>query len=297
MKKAKKPPKERKTKKPSEINKLDWTEFNFLENLLVFCVMRERSVEPENGVHFRISPRETDNSLCLLFETDRRGDPLLKNGGEQPDYMTFYAKANADFCLCTIIEMKGGKDIENAVKQIKNLKERLNKEIKANLPNKFKVKYQAIILHSPNNQTPDRQIARESTDEFVIRPVQVTQKAELFDFVSQKFTSTIPEINPQKQISNSRKNLFIEETLIHNALPKRKIGNFCKNNKHIANNKNGIYVNYSLSEEDYAALAVDDKRMKIGMKEFKEKSADKIKKDLTKLGLKTNQHFTIEKID
>lgn len=35
--------------------------------------------------------------------------------------------------------------------------------------------------------------------------------------------------------------------------------------------------------------------MKIGVKESNDKFTNKIKNDLTKLGLKSNRHFTIEK--
>ena len=286
-----------KNKRTSEINSLDWTVFNFLENLLAFCVMPERNAPPENGLHFRISPRETDQSLCLLFETDRVNDSLFQNGIRKPDYMAFYAKANGDFCLCTIVEMKGGKNIKDGIEQIKILQDKLKKEIKAHLPNKFKVKYQAILLHSPNSQTPYELIKRESSDEFIIRPVQVTQKAELFDFVCQKFTFTEPKINPQEQIRSCRKDLFIEGVLSQNALPNRKVDKFCKAKKHIANSKDGVYINYSLSNNDYAALTIDNSGITIAVKEDEKVFAEQIQNDLKKVGLNPTQHYSIEGID
>jgi len=80
-------------------------------------------------------------------------------------------------------------------------------------------------------------------------------------------------------------------------LLKREDDKFFKANKDKASNKEGIYINYNLSnEKDYAALTTDNSRMKIGVKESTGSFVSKIKDDLTKLGLKSNQHFTIEKI-
>lgn len=286
---AKKLPKEKKSKNPSVANKVDFSEFNLLENLLVFCLMKERSVDPENGIHFRISPRDTDKSICLLFKPDR--DDLFEQKKKRPDYMVLHATSG--LCLITIIEMKGGKDVSDAIRQIKELRDKLNTEIRANLPKKFKVKFQAIILHSKISQTPNNQILKESTDEFVIRPVRITQKAELFDYISQKFTSTEPKINTQEQIKNTRQDLFVESVMCQNAQPKRKIDKFCKSNKHIANNRDGIYINYALPKDNYAALAIDTNKMKIAV----EKPEKQIQTSLQSIGLKSPNHFEIEHIN
>lgn len=291
MKKGKKPQPKTKCKLPSESNKLDWNEFNFLENLLVFCITEKRDVPPENGLHFHITPRDADKSLCILFEIDRRGDSLFTDGKRKPDFMVLYA--NNELCLCTIIELKGGKDTKDSIEQIKNLRDKLNREIREHLPKRFQVKFQAIILHSPNNQTPNRLIADESTDEFVIRPVQVTQKAELFDLVSQKFTFTKPNINPQEQIRSKRVDLFTETVLMNHSLPKRIIDKFCKSNKTIANNRDGIYINHYIPKENYSALAIDTNYMKIGLKSTEKQ----IEKDLNYIGLKTPKHFEIVEIE
>jgi hypothetical protein len=48
-------------------DKLDWQNFNFLENLLVFCTVPGRSVPKESGVHFRITLDSQNKSLCILF--------------------------------------------------------------------------------------------------------------------------------------------------------------------------------------------------------------------------------------
>ena len=69
-------------------------------------------------------------------------------------------------------------------------------------------------------------------------------------------------------------------------------------NKDKATNKEGIYINYALpNKESYAALTIDNEEMKIGVKESNNKFTKQIESDLKKLGLKSSQHFMIEKID
>lgn len=278
MSKRKKPQRERKTKKPSEkINQLNWHTFNFLENMLIFCAVPDRNAPQESGVHFRISPRENNESLCLLFKIDRGKDSLFENDEIKPDYMVLYAKPN--LCLCTIIEMKGRKDIKHGIKQVKALHERLKKEVRKNLPNKLEVKFQAIILSPPNPEIP-KTIVEENTKEFTIRPVQYPQKAELFDYVSQEITLTAPKLKPEP-IRRSRNASLIETVLTQLTLPKRIDDKFCNANEDKATNKEGIYINYALSEDDnYAALAIDNTGMKIGVKESKNVFQKQIQNDL-----------------
>ena len=84
-----------KTKKPKKNvpqkkNKLDWQKFNFLENLLIFCTVPNRIAPPESGVSFRITKPEKD-SVCILFKTDRREDPLVTNQKQKrPDYLSLF---------------------------------------------------------------------------------------------------------------------------------------------------------------------------------------------------------------
>jgi len=259
--------------------------------------MPERNAPPESGVHFRVSPRESDESLCLLFNIDRGRDSLFEDDEIKPDYMVLYVKPG--LCLCTIIEMKGRpeKGIKHGIDQIKALHDRLKNEIRNNLPNRLKVKFQAIILSPPNTQLPLTEISKENTQEFTIRPVQYHHKAELFDYISQKITLTEPKLKPES-IRFSRDDLFIESALTKRALPKRINDKFCVANKAKATNKEGIYINYALPDNDnHAALAIDNKEMKIGVKESNNKLIKQIKSDLKKLGLDSAKHFTIEKID
>lgn len=58
-----------------------------------------------------------------------------------------------------------------------------------------------------------------------------------------------------------------------------------------------IGPNNSSNDNDYAALTMNNSEMKIGIKESGNNFVNKIEDDLTKLGLKSDRHFTIEKID
>lgn len=296
MRKARKPQKENKQtfEKPNQLN---WHIFNFLENLLVFCVVPERDAPPESGVHFRVSPREKDESLCLLFRIDRGKDSLFKADEIKPDYMVLYAKP--DLCLCTIIEMKGTseKKIKHGIEQIKALRDKLKTEIKKNLPNKLDIKFQAVILSPPNTELPLALIKDEEEKRgFTIKPVQYQFKAELFDYVSQEITLTKPKLKPEP-IRTARDNSFVETILAENALPNRKEDDFYNKNKDKANNQNGVYINCQLSKNDYAALAMDNSAMTIAVKEAKKEFAAKIQTDLKKIGLNASRHYRIEKIN
>ncbi len=263
---------------------------------MVFCLVPDRNAPQESGVEFRVSPRGSDESLCLLFKIDRGKDSLFEDNEIKPDYMALYAKPG--LCLCTIIEMKSRaeKNIKHGIKQIKALHERLKREKRENLPHKLKIKFQAIILSKEDTQLPLVTIAKENTDEFTIRPVPYHQKAELFDYISQEITLTTPKLKP-KPISYPRGDSFIETVLTQYALPKRINDEFCEANKDKATNKEEIYINYNLPEENHAALTIDNARMKIGVKELNGKLIKQIESDLQKLGLKTSQHFVIEKIN
>ncbi len=292
---AKKPQTEKKSKHPAEkTNELNWHAFNFLENLLVFCAVPDRNAPQESGVHFRISPREIDESLCLLFKIDRGKDSLFEDDEIKPDYMALYV--NADLCLCTIIEMKGRteKGIKHGIDQIKALRDKLRTEIRDNLPRKLQIKFQAIILSPPNTQLP-KTIADENTKDFAIRPVQYHHKAELFDYISQTITLTAPKLKPEP-IRRSRGDSFVEFALMQTALPKRINDGFCNANKDKSTNKAGIYINYALPEENYAALTIDNSEMKIAIKEDEKVNAERIQNDLEKVGLNLAQHYKIEEI-
>ena len=287
------------SKTPADIlsrkkDKLDWDTFSFLENLLVFCLCKNKSVPPESGVKFQINLKEGDNSICFLFNTDRREDSLFKNDEIKPDYMVLYIKK--DLCLCTIIEMKGTteKGAKHGIDQIKTLHARLREEIKNNLPNKFKVKFQAILLTQFNSDIPRKLIAEENARGLTILPLQYNNRAELFGYISKK--NQITEKYKHENISRTDTDFSIERIFVESALQERIDDNFSLANRDKINNTEKIYINYALTKKAYAALAIDNSGMIIAVKEDKNEIAEKIQNDFEKIGLNLTQHYEIEKI-
>ena len=266
-------------------DKLDWQNFNFLENLLVFCTVPGRSVPKESGVHFRITLDSQNKSLCILFEIDRRSDPLIKNRAlKRPDYMSLYIDSNS--CICTIIEMKGKNhnSLENGIEQILKLKEILQNEISDHLPPKLKFQFQGILLTPYNSQIPSKKIAELVAKDFIILPIQYDNKAELYPYVSKKnkLTEISKKYNHQEITESTA--LLIEKILTKRALPKRIPDDYYSSNFLVGNDREGIYINYLLpNDSDYITLLSNTKYTEINMQESKNK--EEIKDDLVLLNL------------
>ncbi|MFM5898446.1 MAG: hypothetical protein ACKO8W_13245 [Dolichospermum sp.] len=263
-------------------DKLDWQNFNFLENLLVFCTVPGRSVPKESGVHFKITLDSENKSLCILFEIDRKNDPLIKNQAlKRPDYMSVYIDSNS--CICTIIEMKGKNhnSLENGIEQILQLKEILQNEISDHLPTKFKIKCQGILLTPYNSQIPFKKIAELAANDFIILPIQYDHKAELYPYVS-KLNKITDKYNHQ-EITESMA-LLIEEILTKKALPKRIEDDYYSRNFVIKRDRKGIYINYLLPDEtDYITLLSNTKFTEVNIEE--NEYQQKIKDELELLNL------------
>lgn len=291
----------KKSKKPLDIlsekqDRLDWHKFNFLENLFVFRLCKDKSVPAESGVKFRVTPKDGKQAICLLFRIDKRQDSLFDNNEIRPDYMVLYVRR--DLCLCTIIEMKGrqAKDLVHGIEQIKALRDRLRAEIRDSLKTSFKIKFQAILLTQFNADIPRIRIAEEDKKGLTILPLQYNNRAELFNYVSRLNKTT--EKYAHEEISRSAEMMFVENILTNYALPEHLQDKFHSANKAKVGNKDGIYINYAFPNcEDYSALAIDNSELKIGFKEEKRKHQNLIEADLKTLGLKTPQHYEFEKIN
>jgi hypothetical protein len=249
----------------TKANQLDWQNFNFLENLLVFCALKERSAPKESGVHFRITLDSPAESICILFKIDRDqkiGFLVTDPKKKRPDYMSFYV--NQDSCICTIIEMKGTNknSLDDGVEQIITFKELIKEQVANNLPPKLKIKFQGILLTPYNAQIPSQKIIKLAESGFVILPLQYHQKAELYNYISK--LNKITEKYVHKTNAEAPP-LLIEEILTTRALPKR-ITNYqnplpeCSDNE----TKAGIYIDYLLpNETDIITLLSNRSQMKI----------------------------------
>jgi hypothetical protein len=240
---------------------LNWSDFNFLENLLCFCVQPVLSAPKESGVSFRITVSEVSPSLCLLFQIDRRDDPLVRDPRRpRPDFLAFYfARGN---CILTIIEMKG-RDRGRAVEQISAFKDDLQREIRGNLPGKFaaRVRFQGIILTSPQEQLPRKAIEREERRGLIILPLQYTQRAELFPYVSRlnRLSEGGKALRYQhKSVRQGRLPSPLEAILMHGPLHKRIQDELVAQHFDSAPGRLGVYLNYAdASSSSYCALVVN----------------------------------------
>jgi hypothetical protein len=241
-------------------NKLDWHNFNFLENLLIFCAERTRSAPKESGVHFQISSKVKEEAVCILFKIDRAHDPLMPVVGVKPDYMVLYAAR--DRCICTIIEMKGKdhKNLSHGIEQIKALRDRLRREISEHLPHPCKqtITFQGILLTPIGSQLPLHQLQRESDAGLRILPIQYHQKAELYPYVSR-----MNALSDKKYVHQSFPRAQDELNLIEKALvcaEKKPIQDDFRTARlaSVHRGRRGIYVNYRRpggTDTEYASLS------------------------------------------
>lgn len=271
-------------------DRLDWQQYNFLENLLIFCAMKERSVPKESGVHFRITFNERDASLCLLFKIDRKADPLVREKVARPDYLAFFARDN--LCLCTLIELKGKNDLVRGVEQVVSLKNILRREFQDHLPNRLraKIQFQAILVCPFNSQVPNRQILKEASAGLRILPIQCNQKAELSDYVSKM--NTLSERYKHKELRNDRGLNSLELILVSRSLAKRIQDSFYA--EHFVPGspqaRNGLYVNYSLSDDgEYAALFLSNTTSAIGISEKQKAFQEALSQVLAPFGVTSIQ--------
>ncbi|XXY52536.1 hypothetical protein WME91_15505 [Sorangium sp. So ce269] len=224
-------------------DKLNWSLFHFLENLLVFCAMGTRSVPPESGVQFQISSKIKSDGICLLFRIDRKHDPLMPPAGLKPDYLTVHV--TSERCLCTIIEMKGRdeKNLEHGVDQIKALRDRLHDEVREHLPTACKIKFQGILLAPHNAQLPLPRLAKEARAGLTILPIRYTHKAELYPYVRK--LNAIGEQYEHMMLPRDRDELNpVEALLARCALPVRIDDPFRARHMRALQGRSGIYLNY-----------------------------------------------------
>lgn len=277
--------------------KLNWRDFNLLENLLAFCAVADGCAPPDSGVEFRINSPSSDDLICVLFEIDRGGNDPLVREGIKPDYMAFYADKKT--CVCTIIELKGrgDDDLEHGIDQIRRLRDVLREQLQEHLPNKVRseIKFQGILLSPPNSNPPLLKIKREEKNGFVILPLQYHQKAELFEYVSKahKSVNVRYQHNPAPHEDGHG---FIEGIMIEKVLAHRIEDSFFSINHSPDQNRRGVYLNYKLSSNEYAALKLDNNVAKIAIKGSKDTLFNKIRSGLNELGV-TTRSLSLERID
>ncbi len=269
-------------------DKLDWTTFNFLENLLVFCPMKQLSVPAESGVQFGISREARADRLCILFQIDRIPDALVTDKSKpRPDYLVFY-KTSRD-CIFTIIEMKGRTEngLEHGIEQMLYLRDRLREEFTAHFPFGLSATFQGILLCPQNAQVPLKQIEAERRRGFVVSPLLYHHKAELFPYIST--VHKIPARYAHQALPHNDDFNFVERLLIHRALPHREQDAQFHLHHKSGNGSSGIYINYALSNDrEYATLiASDAQKLMVFVKAENDEYLKKIETVLEAIGWKT----------
>jgi len=265
--------------------KLDWTNFNFLENMLIFCTVPERRVPKESGVHFSVSSSPEDKSVTILFRIDRRKDPLIREEHvKRPDYMALYIKDKT--CLCTIIEMKGTdhKKLKRGIEQIKELKNRLKQEIRKYLPTKWQVEFQGLLLTPPNSQLPLK-LLDELKKEIVILPLQYSHKFELFTYISHKNEKLSDKYSHAPRHKNDLN--FIEKLICNQVLSERIKNAFYEKHAREIKEKS-IYINFAGTDKKnaYAVLFAKNTEAVIAVKEEGDSFAKLIQSELKQIGIR-----------
>ncbi|MCZ8038038.1 MAG: hypothetical protein O9276_07885 [Microcystis sp. LE17-20A] len=283
-----------KTKKPKKNvpqkkNKLDWQKFNFLENLLIFCTVPNRIAPPESGVSFRITKPEKD-SVCILFKTDRREDPLVRNQKQKrPDYLSLFIQN--DLLLLTIIEMKGtNKNSTSAgIEQITTFRDILKQEIADHVTSKLQYKLQAILLTPYNADIPRKAIKEEAEKGFIILPIPC--KKELYPYVSKTHSKAdLSKIKHSHDEQHKESDcLLIENLLARQASDKRKQDNYYSCKFTPTKDRKGIYIDYQVSSDrDLITLLTDPQGKKVQLaycSDDSQSSIDQIQEEIKNLNI------------
>jgi hypothetical protein len=257
--------------------KLNWSLFNFLENLLVFRTLEHLSVEPESNVKFRISRQEGEPGICLLIHVDNQVFPVVEADVLRPDYLALYL--HGDGCICTIIEMKStdSKKLKHGLEQIKSLADRLKMEFKKHLPPRFKLSIQGILLCQANAQVPTPLIQEMANEGLTILPAQCSSRAELYPYISREHRLKDGFRNNLRHPTDQSP---IEEMMSHSTLNKRLPDKLTEARPGTGAGT-GLHINFVLSDADeYATLITRGKKCVFVVKERGDEHQQRLLQDI-----------------
>ncbi len=267
---------------------IDTSQFNFLENLLVFRTLQGLSVPAESGVKFSISRQEGEGGICLLIHVDNQRFPVFEADVPRPDYLVLYF--HGDGCICTIIEMKSkdNKKLEHGLEQIKSLADRLKAEFAEHLPHGFQLKIQGILLCQVNAQVPGPKIQQMAKAGLTIFPAQCNDRAELYPYISK--TNDLKSRFVNKPCRNPIERGPVEQMMSYDALSKRLSDKSAE-----ARRDKGLHINFVLSEaDDYAVLATHAKKCVFFVKEQGDEHQQRLLQDIAANGLEDK--FNVERM-
>ena len=264
---------------------IDTSQFNFLENLLVFRTLEKMTVPAESGVKFSISRQAGEAGICLLIHVDHQRFPIVEANVLRPDYLALYFYGSG--CLCTIIEMKStdNKKLEHGLEQIKSLADRLKAEFKEHLPRGFELKVQGLLLCQINAQVPGPKIEKMAKEGLTIFPAQCNDRAELYPYISK--TNDLKSRFVNKPCRNPAGRGPVEQMMSCDTLSRRLPDKSAK-----AQLETGLHINFALSEDEYAVLATRAKKCVFFVKEHGEEHRRRLEADIAANGLQSK--FDVE---
>ena len=164
--------------------------------------------------------------------------------------------------------------------------DRLKREFGACLPRRFDMHVQGILLSQFNSEVPGQLIAQMAAKGLTILPIQYSNRAELFPYVSQLNTIKTRFVNnPRRPVPQSP----IESMLSHSSLRDRVIA---------AEEASGrsLCISYLLSDQDEAAaLIVRNKHCVFLIKEEGTTHAERLRQDIVANGLQ--EKFLVEALE
>ena len=275
---------------------LDWSLFNFLENLVVNCAVC-RDVPPESGVKFFVSTEGfNDSAICVLFKVDRTRDPLVKPANiKRPDFLAVFI--GPDKLILTVVEMKGKSESELArgVEQITNLTSIMKREIKDNLSSKLKPTFQGILLTPYNSQIPINKINDAYRAGVPISVLQYDMKANLGPYISRiNPRGTVYDRKLSKEKNDAKDPSLIEKVVIELGLPKRIADLFVESCNLRECKGSSFYVNFGTEDlDDYFAVHTKParKRALIATPELQHPTIQRISDEIDRLGIETGFEF------
>ncbi len=259
---------------------IDTSQFNFLENLLVFRTLEKLSVPAESGVKFSLSRQEGEAGICLLIHIDNQRFPIFEADVPRPDYLALYL--HGEGCICTIIEMKSrdNKKLEHGLEQIKSLADRLKAEFAEHLPPRFRLVVQGILLCQINAQVPGPKIQRMAKDGLTIFPAPCNDHAELYPYISRR--NKLADRFENRPRRNPTATSPVERMMSRDTLSKRLPDKISAIRLDAGA---GLHINFALSGNEYAALATRARKCVFFVKEQGDEHRQRLSADIIANGL------------
>lgn len=177
---------------------------------------------------------------------------MFPNEDKRPDYLTLYIDSQK--CLITIIEMKKSNP-DDAVDQILALYRKLKPEVERCFRFGTKVIYQGLILSKKLTDGADAKMKK--TTELTIRPLRSERSHDIYPYISQELKGS-NKVNSEKRNTLSEPQKESLEAIFQRSLHTRIEDTYWTANRP-RKDKDGVYINFIISDEAYAILHSEGK--------------------------------------